>query len=99
LSQLPKASLYFFEVYTGHQTLNFHPTDYVDIHSTREIKKRATFAHKSQNPAEWYPHHERMEEFRGAEAGVSVAEAFARLALLSKGRVSRLLPPASTILD
>ncbi|MBM3801772.1 MAG: PIG-L family deacetylase [Acidimicrobiia bacterium] len=93
LSQLPETSLYFFEVYTGRQTLNFHPTDYVDIHSSREIKKRATFAHASQNPAEWYPHHEKMEQFRGAEAGVSFAEGFVRLAHLGKGVVSRLLPP------
>ena len=93
LSKLPKASLYFYEVYTGFQTLAFHPTDYVDITTTRDLKKRATYEHKSQKPETWYPHHEEMEKFRGAEAQVTAAEAYVRLPLLSKGTPARLLPP------
>lgn len=92
LAKLPAAVLYFFEVLTGRQTLNFHPTDYVDIHSSRDAKRRATFAHKSQKPEEWYSLHEDMEKFRGAECGVPAAEGFVHLARLTKGTAARLLP-------
>ncbi len=73
--------LYYYEVNLGSQTMNFHPTDYVDITAVREKKKAALFAHKSQNGEEIYRrHHEIMENFRGREAGVTAAEAFVRLA-------------------
>ncbi len=73
--------LYFFEVDLGAQTLGFKPTDYVDITATREKKKAALFAHRSQNGEGIYQkHHEVMENFRGREAGVAAAEAFVHLA-------------------
>jgi LmbE family N-acetylglucosaminyl deacetylase len=73
--------LYFYEVNAGSQTMNFKPTDYVDITSTREKKKAALFIHKSQNGEKIYrDHHELMENFRGREAGAGAAEAFVRLA-------------------
>ncbi len=81
--------LYYFEVNSGSQTQGFHPTDYVDITSTREKKKAALFAHRSQNGEEIYrKHHEVMENYRGREAGVASAEAFVQLA--REGRASKL---------
>jgi LmbE family N-acetylglucosaminyl deacetylase len=74
-------ALYFFEVETGSQTMGFTPTDYVDVTAVHERKLAALNAHVSQNPSEIYgAHHKIMEEFRGREAGVRVAEAFVRLA-------------------
>jgi LmbE family N-acetylglucosaminyl deacetylase len=73
--------LYFFEVNSGSQTLGFVPTAYVDIGATRERKKAALFAHRSQDGERIYRvHHEVMETFRGRELGVPAAEAFASLA-------------------
>jgi LmbE family N-acetylglucosaminyl deacetylase len=74
-------ALYFFEVNSGSQTLGFVPTAYVDITQTREKKKAALFAHRSQDGERIYrTHHEVMENFRGRELGVAAAEAFAQLA-------------------
>jgi LmbE family N-acetylglucosaminyl deacetylase len=76
-----KFDLYYYEVNAGAQTLNFHPTDYVDITAVREKKKSALFAHKSQDGEGIYrKHHQVMEDYRGREAGVAAAEAFVRLA-------------------
>lgn len=76
-----KWELYYYEVNAGAQSLNFRPTDYVDITAVREQKKAALFTHKSQNGEHIYAQHHRiMEEFRGREAGVAAAEAFVRLA-------------------
>ena len=72
------AALGYFEVLTGDQTQLFRPTDYVDITSVAGKKRDACFAHASQNPAEWYPAHERMSRFRGMEHGCEQAEAFVR---------------------
>ncbi|HEX5236714.1 MAG TPA: PIG-L family deacetylase [Silvibacterium sp.] len=72
-----KFDLYYFEVDLGEQTQNFHPTDYVDIAHTYDVKKDACFAHASQQPATtFWPLHERMARFRGMESGVEHAEAF-----------------------
>jgi LmbE family N-acetylglucosaminyl deacetylase len=76
-----KFDLYYYEVNAGAQTLNFHPTDYVEITAVREKKKSALFAHKSQDGEGIYrKHHQVMEDYRGREAGVAAAEAFVRLA-------------------
>lgn len=77
--------LYYFEVLTGSQTQNFSPTHYVDITETVELKKEATMKHASQNPTEWYGHHEKMCEFRGFESGSNIkyAEAFVRQGISS----------------
>ncbi|MBI3681132.1 MAG: PIG-L family deacetylase, partial [Acidobacteria bacterium] len=83
--------LYFFEVNGGFQTMDFNPTDYVDITAVREKKKAALFAHKSQNGEEIYrKHHEIMENFRGREARVAAAEAFVRMARDTPGRLPGL---------
>jgi len=75
-----RSSLYFFEVDTGAQTMGFSPTAFVDITSTREKKKAALFAHRSQGGEAIYrDYHQAMEDFRGRELGVKAAEAFVPL--------------------
>jgi LmbE family N-acetylglucosaminyl deacetylase len=70
-------TLYFFEVCAGEQTMTFHPTDYIDVTDTQELKRKSVFCHASQNPAGIYDcGHAAMEEFRGRELGVKAAEAF-----------------------
>jgi LmbE family N-acetylglucosaminyl deacetylase len=85
-----KFALYFFEVLTGDQTQNFHPTSYVDITGTEVLKRKACYAHKSQGPAEFYPEHEAMSLFRGRECGVKYAEAF--VGAKQNGSTSSRLP-------
>jgi LmbE family N-acetylglucosaminyl deacetylase len=73
--------LYYYEVNAGSQTLDFRPTDYVDITGVREKKQAALFSHKSQDGEGIYRrHHAVMEDFRGHEAGATAAEAFVHLA-------------------
>ena len=72
-----KFTLYFYEVCTGSQTLNFRPTDYVDITAVQDIKRKAIYCHVSQSPEDIYGcGHSAMEHFRGLEAGTKAAEAF-----------------------
>jgi LmbE family N-acetylglucosaminyl deacetylase len=74
-------SLFYFEVNAGEQTRLFLPTEYVDITPVRDQKKRALFAHVSQDGEAIYrDHHGPMEEFRGREIGVAAAEAFVHAA-------------------
>jgi len=75
---LPHAfPLYFYEVQTGAQTLDFVPTAYVDISATREKKVRALKAHRSQSFEHIYEQsHAKIEAFRGREIGAFAAEAF-----------------------
>jgi len=73
-----KFALYYFEVLTGSQTQVFTPNLYVDITATEGRKRAACYAHVSQQPDEWYPHHDQMNRFRGFEAGTESAEAFVR---------------------
>jgi N-acetylglucosamine malate deacetylase 1 len=72
--------LYFFEVNTGSQTEGFLPNTYVDVSPVLEQKKRALFAHVSQDgQGIWREHHEVMAQWRGREVGVAAAEAFVHL--------------------
>ncbi|HEY4155050.1 MAG TPA: PIG-L deacetylase family protein [Puia sp.] len=74
--------LYYYEVNTGSETLEFKPGEYVDITEVRDRKKQAMFAHKTQNPEQVYADFfKTMEEFRGLEAGVKAAEGFIRAKL------------------
>jgi LmbE family N-acetylglucosaminyl deacetylase len=77
----PRAPLlYFFEVDTGSQTEGFFPNTYVDVSAVLDQKKRALFAHVSQDgQGIWREHHEVMAQWRGREAGVGAAEAFVHL--------------------
>ncbi len=75
-----KFELYFFEVCAGEQTMTFHPTDYVDITATQELKRKAVYCHQSQVPASIYNcGHTLMEEFRGIASGFGAAEGFVRM--------------------
>ncbi len=85
-----KFELYFFEVGSGVETMNFHPTDLVDITAVRELKRRAVECHVSQRPAEIYgpgiPGNQAiMEEYRGMQLGVKAAEAFVKMVGLRQG--------------
>ena len=68
-------NLYCFEVMTDQQSLGFKPHLYLDIGRVREIKKQASYCHKSQNPDGFWAVHEAMHGRRGAECGVECAEA------------------------
>jgi LmbE family N-acetylglucosaminyl deacetylase len=84
-----KFELYFFEVCIGEQTMTFKPSDYVDITTTQEIKRKAVFCHTSQDPPGIYDcGHTIMEQFRGAEMGVKAAEGFVRMTGKQKGNAS-----------
>src|SRR6266550_1891980 len=72
--------LYFFEVNTGSQTEGFFPNTYVDVSPVLDQKKRALFAHVSQDgQGIWREHHEVMAAWRGREVGIAAAEAFVHL--------------------
>jgi LmbE family N-acetylglucosaminyl deacetylase len=84
-----KFPLYFFEVCTGEQTMGFRPTDYVDITSTQEQKRKSVYCHVSQDPPGIYGcGHAAMEDFRGRELGVKAAEAF--VYMMGKGQGSMI---------
>jgi LmbE family N-acetylglucosaminyl deacetylase len=70
--------LYYFEVEQGTQTQLFHPTNYVDITKTADRKRASCFVHASQQPEGWYQLHDKMNQFRGMEAGCALAEGFVR---------------------
>lgn len=77
---LGAALMYFFEVDTGSQTEGFLPNTYVDVSPVLDQKKRALFAHVSQDgQGIWREHHEVMAQWRGREVGVAAAEAFVHL--------------------
>jgi N-acetylglucosamine malate deacetylase 1 len=78
LKMRKKFTLYYFEVMSGIQTSQFSPTHYVDITETEPRKRTACFAHASQQPADFYSVHDRMNSFRGMEFGCKYAEAFVR---------------------
>jgi LmbE family N-acetylglucosaminyl deacetylase len=72
--------IYYFEVNSGSQTMQFAPTDYIDITDVATQKKNALYQHKSQHPDDiYFKHHFVMQQFRGREIGVKEAEAFVRL--------------------
>ena len=73
-----KFDLYFYEVVSGSQSQTFSPTHYIDITATESLKKKAIFAHASQNPEGLYRRHDLMNRFRGAEYRSEYAEAFVR---------------------
>lgn len=86
-----KWGLYFFEVMTDQQTLNFRPELYLDIGSVRDLKKKALACHQSQKPDAIWDVHEAMHRRRGRECGVAYAEAYI-LAGGAKGRPRLPLP-------
>lgn len=73
-----KFALYYYEVSTGEDTVQFAPTHYVDITATEPRKRRACFAHASQSPERYYAVQEMVARMRGLESGRKLAEAFVR---------------------
>lgn len=89
-------TLYFYEVCMGYQSFLFHPTDYVDITGTLELKKKSLAAHSSQGlideAGDYTPMmvdcgQPSMEDFRGRELGVRYAEAFIRMVGKGSGKL------------
>ncbi len=70
--------LYYYEVSDGEDTVQFSPTQYVDITGVEPRKRAACFAHASQAPEKFYALQEQVARFRGIERGVRQAEAFVR---------------------
>ena len=73
-----KPALYFYEVSDGEDTSMFSPSDYVEITATETRKRKACYAHVSQNPDKYYALQSQVMRFRGLEAGYLQAEAFIR---------------------
>jgi LmbE family N-acetylglucosaminyl deacetylase len=71
-------ALFYYEVSNGEDTLQFSPTEYVDISETEPLKRRACFAHASQSPERYYKLQEIVASMRGAESGHRYAEGFVR---------------------
>lgn len=73
------SDLYYAEVMTGHQSLNFAPDSYVDITSVKERKVTAYLMHESQKlVGEVTYYHDTMEAMRGIEYDCKYAESFIR---------------------
>jgi len=86
LKMRKRFELYYFEVESGIQTQHFWPTHYVDITETEERKRKACYAHPSQNAEKgFYILHDQMNRFRGQESGSKFAEAFVRHNQSGKG--------------
>lgn len=73
-----KFTLYYYEVTTGEDTLQFRPTHYVDIAAVAVRKRAACFAHRSQLPDKYYALQEEIGRFRGLESGCEQAEGYVR---------------------
>ena len=73
-----KFALYFYEVSTGRDTVQFSPTDYVDITATAARKRKACYAHASQSPIDTMRSRNPSRCMRGLESGSNQAEAFVR---------------------
>ena len=72
--------LFYFEAMSGTQSQMFLPTDYVDITSVAQEKRRACDCHLSQGMDIIYDGwHGPMEQFRGIEFRCKHAEAFIHL--------------------
>ena len=90
-------SLFYFDQYMS--GFNIHPTHYVDISSTFEIKKKALSQHQSQLSfasklygPNFLEYVEIMARLRGCQCGVKYAEAFRELAIYPRVRPYRVLP-------
>ena len=71
-------ALYYYEVSNGEDTVQFSPTEYVDITATESRKRQACYAHASQSPDRFYDLQRRITRMRGIERGVPEAESFVR---------------------
>jgi LmbE family N-acetylglucosaminyl deacetylase len=73
-----KFALYYYEVSSGEDTVQFAPTHYVDISSVIQRKRAACYAHASQSPDKFYALQETITKMRGLERGCKQAEGFIR---------------------
>ena len=71
-------ALYYYEVSSGEDTVQFAPTHYVDISATEPRKRSACYAHASQSPEKFYGLQELVTRMRGIESGHRHAEAYIR---------------------
>lgn len=71
-----KFALYYYEVSSGEDTLQFSPHCFVDITETEVQKRAACYAHASQSPDKFYTLQDEVARFRGIESGYKRAEAF-----------------------
>lgn len=69
-------NLYFFEVMTDQQSIAFRPQLFLDIELVRSVKHESLDCHESQSPDAIWDAHEKMHRRRGAECGVTFAEAY-----------------------
>lgn len=86
-----KFALYYYEVSSGEDTLQFSPTHYVDISAEEPRKRAACYAHASQSPDRFYDLQDLVARFRGVESGYKRAEAF----VVQLGSPYEALPAAS----
>ncbi|HET7839978.1 MAG TPA: PIG-L deacetylase family protein [Terriglobia bacterium] len=87
-----KFDIYYYEVSNGDDTLQFSPTDYVDITATEPRKRAACYAHASQTPDRYYALQDQVARFRGLDRGCDRAEAFVlQLQSPQPAALSRLL--------
>lgn len=73
-------ALYYYEVSDGEDTMQFAPTEFVDISETEPLKRAACYAHASQTPDRYYELQDSVARFRGLQSGYKRAEAFIRQA-------------------
>ncbi|QEH32717.1 GlcNAc-PI de-N-acetylase [Aquisphaera giovannonii] len=71
-------ALYYYEVSTGEDTVQFAPTHLVDITATEPRKRQACYAHASQSPERYYELQDLVARMRGIECGRRRAEGFIR---------------------
>jgi LmbE family N-acetylglucosaminyl deacetylase len=69
-------ALYYYEVSSGEDTVQFQPTQYVDITAVEPRKRQACFAHASQSPEKFYALQDQVARMRGIERGCRLAEGF-----------------------
>jgi N-acetylglucosamine malate deacetylase 1 len=91
-----KAQLYYMDNCYG---IDFQPTEYVDITSTMDLKRRMLACHRSQQAAMnemvgdgLVETMEVVARFRGLAAGCRYAEAFTRCGHYPRGLARRVLP-------
>jgi LmbE family N-acetylglucosaminyl deacetylase len=83
-------SLYYYEVSSGEDTLQFSPGFYADITEYEPVKRAACYAHASQTPDRYYALQDSVATFRGLESGYKRAEGF----LLQRESARDVLPLA-----
>lgn len=71
-------ALYYYEVSSGEDTVQFAPTHYVNITGTETRKRSACYAHASQAPDKFYTLQELVTRMRGIESGHKQAEGYIR---------------------